>query len=434
MLRHRFVIITIVAIALLTVILFAVTRAQTGDQFVYLPIITKPAPPPETMVEFRGLWVTRFDWTTWGSAPQSKIDEIVQNAAAAGFNAIYFQVRGEADAYYDSDIEPWARRITGQLGQPPNPYWDPLAYFVQEAHAAGLELHAYMNIYPVWNCTDLPDPEATPTHFYYLLQNAHGTAVNGDLNGSVWDADGQYCSSYLRASPASNFADDHYLAVAADIVTRYDVDGIHLDYIRYPASFTSCDPVSTAVYGAYCQTDTPAYQDWQRAQINGTVRKFYEQIMPLREGMMLSTAVWFTYYWGHRLYYQDPHEWMQNAQGTGDGGGYVDAVAQMIYPSSIFDLIHWETEVADMLLYANGRFIFPGIGGEYDCVGDPDNPCGSAARWQEIVARIDKSRQLGTGGHAIYSYNGLLINDFFDDLAAGPYAVPATVPEVTWHP
>ena len=163
----------VVLTALFSLSMLALARAQTDDQFVYLPIIIKPVPPPETMVEFRGLWVTRFDWTNWGSAPQSKIDEIVQNAAAAGFNAIYFQVRGEADAYYDSDIEPWARRITGQLGQPPNPYFDPLAYFVQEAHAAGLELHAYMNIYPIWNCNDLPDPDATPTHFYYLLQKKH---------------------------------------------------------------------------------------------------------------------------------------------------------------------------------------------------------------------------------------------------------------------
>ncbi len=385
------------------------------------------------MVEFRGLWVTRFDWTSWGSAPQGKIDEIVEDAANAGFNAIFFQVRGEADAYYPSTIEPWARRITGQLGQPPNPYFDPLAYFVQEAHNAGLELHAYMNIYPVWGCGDLPDPNALPTHFYYLLQDEHGTAANGDLNGSVWDENGEYCSGYLRASPASNFADTHYLSVAADIVDRYDVDGIHMDYIRYPASFTSCDPISTAVYGAYCETDTLAYQDWQREQINGTVRKFYEQLVETDPDLMLSTAVWFKYSAGYRYDYQDPHEWMQNEQGTGDGNGYVDAVSQMIYPSSNFDLTYWENEVTDMLLYANGRFTFPGIGSEYDCVGDTANPCGSDARWQEIVDRIDKSRELGTGGHAIYSYNGLLLNDFFDDLANGPYAIPATVPEVTWH-
>ncbi len=447
---HRpFIIIATLLILLLSLTLLVYSAEE--DSFVYLPVVVKPIPPPTavptltptvtptptpaptTTVEFRGLWVTRFDWTSWRSAPQSKIDEIVQNTADAGFNAIFFQVRGEADAYYNSAIEPWARRITGNLGQAPDPYWDPLAYFVQEAHAAGLELHAYMNIYPVWNCDGVPDPDATPTHFYYLLKNEHGTADNGDLNGSVWNADGEYCSGYLRASPASNFADEHYLAVAADIVNRYDVDGIHMDYIRYPTSLTSCDPVSTAVYGSHCQISTLAYQNWQRAQVSGTVQKFYTQMVAADPDLMLSTAVWFKYTAGYSYYYQDPHEWMQNKQGVGDGAGYVDVVSQMIYPSSSFDLAYWEREVTDMLLFANGRFVFPGIGGEYDCVGDTVNPCGSVARWQEIVTRIDKSRELGTGGHAIYSYNGLLLNNFFDDLADGPYATPAVVPKVTWR-
>ncbi len=400
-------------------------HSPTDDYAVYLPIISKPVEP---MVEFRGLWVTRYDWTVYNQPAQSsKLDEIVQNAADAGFNAIFFQVRGTADAYYASSIEPWAQRVSGgSLGQAPDPYWDPLAYFVEKAHAAGMELHAYMNIYPVWGCSDLPDPNARPLHFYYLLKNAHGT-TNGDLNGSVWDSGGAYCSGYLRATPASGFADDHYLSVAADIVNRYDVDGIHLDYIRYPAKESSCDPISEAVYGAACFADS-GYTDWQRAQINGTVYKFYQQLTAADPDLMLSAAVWFNYVDGYHKYYQNPREWLNDNDNLGDGKGYIDTVLQMIYPSSSFSLAYWEAEVADMQKYGNGRFIFPGIGSEYNCTD-----CGSDVHWQRILARIERSRELGTGGHSIFSYNGLLINGFFDDLAAGPYAVPATVPEVTWH-
>ncbi|MCZ7667121.1 MAG: hypothetical protein M5U34_07815 [Chloroflexi bacterium] len=70
--------------------------AQTLDDSVFLPMVMKAEPPPEPMVEFRGLWVTRFDWTTWDGAHPAKIDEIVQNTADAGFNVLFFQVRGEA--------------------------------------------------------------------------------------------------------------------------------------------------------------------------------------------------------------------------------------------------------------------------------------------------------------------------------------------------
>ena len=88
------------------------------------------------MVEFRGIWVTRFDWTSYGQpADPAKIDEIVQNVADAGFNAIFFQVRGIADAYYTPGLEPWADRVSGVYGQPPDPLWDPLATMIEKAHA-----------------------------------------------------------------------------------------------------------------------------------------------------------------------------------------------------------------------------------------------------------------------------------------------------------
>ncbi len=106
---------------------------------------------PEPMVELRGLWVNRYDWTSWGrAADPAKIDEIVENAAYAGFNAIFFQVRGTADAYYASELEPWAWRVSGgDLGKAPEPFWDPLTYFVDKAHAAGLQVHAHLNVYPL---------------------------------------------------------------------------------------------------------------------------------------------------------------------------------------------------------------------------------------------------------------------------------------------
>jgi hypothetical protein len=131
------------------------------------PTVTPTRPPG--MVEFRGLWVTRFDWTIFNQpASPSRIDEIVNNAADAGFNAILFQVRATADAYYTPGLEPWAQRVSGgSFGQSPLPAWDPLAYFIQKAHARGLQLHAYVNVYPVGDRTPTntcpPPPLVNPS-------------------------------------------------------------------------------------------------------------------------------------------------------------------------------------------------------------------------------------------------------------------------------
>ncbi|HHJ06426.1 MAG TPA: hypothetical protein ENK24_02890, partial [Anaerolineae bacterium] len=108
-----------------------------------------PSPPGGTS-ERRAVWVTRYDWTTLGQTPVAgDIDRIVANIAAAGFNAIFFQVRGYGDAYYAPGLEPWASRLTGTawqtLGQDPG--WDPLARLIEQAHAAGIEAHAYINVY-----------------------------------------------------------------------------------------------------------------------------------------------------------------------------------------------------------------------------------------------------------------------------------------------
>lgn len=396
------------------------------------PLPTPSATPPGQMVEFRGLWVTRFDWTRSGRpADPAKIDEIVENAAFAGFNAIFFQVRGAADAYYTPGLEPWAQRVSGgTLGQPPSPLWDPLAYFIEKAHARGIQLHAYLNVHPVTDDCSNPPPQTTPRHLYYLLQDAHGT-TDGKLNGVQWTTgDDPHCSVYLRASPASQFFDEHLLAVAADLVARYDIDGLHLDNVRYGGSVTSCDPVSEAAYGAPCfgfngQTE---YREWQRQQVNGTVRKLYEQVVvPSGRKLWLSAAVWPIYidYWGwggsqgYSNYYQDSKAWVS--------GGYIDSISPMIYPAvfncpdnSFWTQERWQTLAADFQASSGGRYILPGIGAAY-------------CSFDEISTRIEMARAVGTAGHALFSYSALLANNYFDDLAAGPYATAAVVPEISWH-
>jgi uncharacterized lipoprotein YddW (UPF0748 family) len=395
---------------------------------IYLPVLFgKAVTGSEPMQEVRALWVTRFDWTDSSGADPAKIDEIVENAASAGFNTLYFQVRGEADAFYNSNFEPWSRRLSAEniLGQ--NPGWDPLRMLVDRAHDAGLQIHAYINVYPLWSRCETPPDGTVPRHLYYQLKDYHGTTVD-KLNGVQWDQSLEAdCQPYFYVSPASIFFDNHLQAVVKDLVQNYAVDGIHLDHIRYVGKQSSCDPVSEERFNGKC-FESEEYANWQRQQINGTVEKLYEELIALNPDLWLTAAVWPVYVdyhdWGvhsgYDTYYQDPGAWLS--------GGYIDGVSPMIYTGTpdcsrpyFWTRERWATLVSDYQNISSDRYIIPGIGVNF-CTADD---------FAELEARIEMARDAGVVGHAIFSYNGLL--DDFKRLSEGPYSQPAIVPEIPWH-
>lgn len=171
-------------------------------------------------VEMRGVWVTR-----WTYSSPTDVQNIMKSLGDAGFNAVFFQVRGTFDAYYDSAHEPWASRLAG-LGTDPG--WDPLAVAVEAGHANGLQVHAYINTFPMWSGTSEPNSSGIP----------HAYESNPD-----WLLDGMTLnSSYVFADPAEPGVQARVAAVAADIEAKYDVDGVHLDYIRYHAKGAGSGP------------------------------------------------------------------------------------------------------------------------------------------------------------------------------------------------
>ena len=152
-------------------------------------------------VEVRAVWVTRFAYNS-----VTDVKGIIDRAAAAGFNVVYFQIRGNGDAYYKSALSPWAKKLTGTLGKDPG--WDPLQTAIDEAHAKGIQLHAYWNVFAGWpvpagcstagTCTCQPTqgfsdsctlPEAAfpgaPEHFLRvhpeaMAVNAAGKSIDGE--------------------------------------------------------------------------------------------------------------------------------------------------------------------------------------------------------------------------------------------------------------
>jgi uncharacterized lipoprotein YddW (UPF0748 family) len=178
-----------------------------------------PVPPSAAPAqEARALWVVRY---ALGS-PEA-IHRIVQIAKARKFNTLLVQVRGRGDAYYLNGLEPRSEYLEKQPAD-----FDPLAQIIREAHAAGLKVHAWMNTFYVWSGTALPKSPMHPV-------NAHPDWLLADYEGNVqYTAEPDREGAYLDpGSPdARRFIHDVFL----DVATRYDVDGVHFDYVRYPGA------------------------------------------------------------------------------------------------------------------------------------------------------------------------------------------------------
>jgi uncharacterized lipoprotein YddW (UPF0748 family) len=387
-----------------------VVRLRTAREKVYLPYLVKnlaPPPPPPVPREVRAVWITRYDWTS-AYAPETPadVDRMVSNVAQAGFNTIFFQVRAHGDAYYQPGLEPWSARLNdaGVLGQDPG--WDPLARMLEQAHAHGLQVQAYVNVYPAWLGTAPPPETATPRHIFWTWSYDYGV-----FDWRQWHRTGGPMllnSSYVWSSPGLDGVRDHVVAVVGDIVARYQVDGVHLDLVRYANSPYSYDPVSNAAAGS---SDTPARAQWQRDRVSDLVGRVHAALGEVRPEARLSAAVWFCYdaggcgyglSSGFAHYYQDSLGWLAT--------GRIDAIAPMLYGWSGFqDLDIWRTVMQQFQDGSAGGDVYPGISGDFD-------------NFAEIAARIEAAREAGTAGHAIFSYGALNLHGYWDDLASGPYA------------
>jgi len=169
----------------------------------------------------------------FGSEEQKReLIAILDCAAATHLNAIVMHVRPNADALYASDIEPWSDYISGDLGRPPDPFYDPLAFAIEEAHKRGLELHAWLNPYRTRH--PLAIPESSPQH----MSRTHPEFVH--QYGRMWWLD-----------PGEPDVRAYVVRIVRDIVRRYDVDAIHFDDYFYPYPENNAD-----------FPDDSSYQKW----------------------------------------------------------------------------------------------------------------------------------------------------------------------------
>ena len=226
------------------------------------------AQPASPRREFRGAWiatVANIDWPQRGAGAASQKQALVallDRLRATGVNAVFFQVRSESDAMYRSDIEPWSYWLTGTQGQDPG--FDPLAFAVEQAHLRGMELHAWMNPYQVER----------------NLSGAYTTAPNHvSRTHPEWT---MVVGNKRVLNPGLDAVSRYVAHVTADVVRRYDVDGIHFDDYFYFEGTTNQDQ---ATYNAYLASTTGVKMnlgDWRRDNVNRMVAAVNDSVRAAR--------------------------------------------------------------------------------------------------------------------------------------------------------
>jgi uncharacterized lipoprotein YddW (UPF0748 family) len=367
----------------------------------------------------RGAWLTTVRNIDWPSEPglsgreqRDELDAYLDDAVDMGLNAVFLHARPTADAVYESDLEPWARYLTGEQGGDPG--YDPLEYAVEEAHRRGLELHAWFNPYRV----GFQDPDVEN------LSEDHPVKENPD-----WMVDyGE--EAYL--DPGNPEVREWVTAVIMDVVGRYDIDGMHFDDFFYPYPKDGeefDDDASWEEHGG----DFDSRADWRRDNVDQLMRDVHFQIQQTKPWVSFGVSpfgIWrndstdgsgspTSGLESYDAQYADTRTWIQE--------GTVDYVAPQLYWERGFDTADYEA-LADWWAHeVEGTGVDLYIGQAAYRLGE-DGWTGADA----LSRQLDYSADLDqVGGDVYFSIKSLRDNpDAVDHLREAHYARPALPPRV----
>ena len=362
--------------------------------------------------EFRAAWVATVHNLDWPSRPglpaaaqKAELRAILDRAAQLKLNALLFQVRPASDALYASPREPWSRYLTGTQGVSPG--YDPLEFAISEAHARGIELHAWINPF---RAVSNVNSQLAPNH----IAKTHPEWVRRH-------------GVQLWVDPGEPAAREYVLGIFQDIVRRYNVDGVHIDDYFYPYPLKGKGPwfPDDASWQKYGVKSGLSREDWRRDNINKFVQAMYRTVKATRPsakvgispfgiwrpGIPPTTEAQLDAY-GHL--YADSRKWLTE--------GWCDYFSPQLYWSiqpakqSFPVLLEWWRS------QSRGTPVWPGIATER--IG-PSRPA------SEIIKQIALTRQ-GTNspGHIHWSMKALMRNQggVADALRSGPYAESAKAP------
>lgn len=386
--------------------------------------------PPELPREFRGMWVAtvaNIDWPSkQGLSPEQMRDEMnrqLDTASRLNLNAIFLQVRPSCDAIYPSTLEPWSEFLTGEQGRAPGAdgtTYDPLAEWIVAAHARGIELHAWFNPFRARH-TAAKSPN-TPTH------------ISSKRPELVKAYDG-----YLWLDPGEPDARRHSLDVIMDVVSRYDIDGVHFDDYFYPYPKKDQPFPDDPAFTRFTQSGGSLERDeWRRENINTFVQDVYREVKRSKPWIRVGISPFGIWRPNHpqgvkgfdafASLHADSARWLEE--------GWVDYLAPQLYwkidsPQPYDDLLAWWLSRVSA---SRPRHV---LVGNYTSriTAKPDD----AKSWEstEILNQVTRTRERamdGAGGNIHFSAVALIQNrrGVADALAQGPYAVPAVPPAMTW--
>ena len=329
----------------------------------------------ESTTQTRALWVTR---STLASA--ESIKKMVAAAEAGGFNTLMVQVRGRGDAYYTGTVEPRASELAAR------PEFDPLATVIEQAHSAGLKVHAWVAVNLVSSSVSLP---ASRDHVVYRAPewlivprelaaemkkiDVRSPAYIGRL--ARWTRAHSAKVEGLYTSPLHPAAQDHTAAVMREIATRYAVDGVHLDYIRYPNDEFDYSPAAMEQFknavlpdlndgerreaaarerldpAAYPNLFPERWSDFRRSRLTSLVIKIRTAVKTARPNAMVSAAVIPDAQLAFDERLQDWRGWIDQS--------LLDVLCPMAYTT---DSDLFQRQITAARAYAGSRPVWAGIG------------------------------------------------------------------------
>jgi len=377
--------------------------------------------PPKPLREFRGAWVATVGNLDWPSRPglttaqqRAELMALLERAAQLKLNVVIFQVRPACDALYASKLEPWSESITGTMGKAPLPFYDPLAFAIEEAHRRGLELHAWFNPFRAGH--PAAHSPLAPTHV--SRTHPHWVRLYG---------------RQLWLDPGEKEVQDYSLAVVMDVVRRYDVDGVHFDDYFYPypeknGAGRDLDFPDDSTWKRFGVGSRLSLDEWRRDNVNVFIHRTYESIKAAKPWVRFGISpfgIWRPGYppkvKGFDPYaklYADSRKWLAN--------GWVDYFAPQLYwaidsPDQSFSaLLSWWAEQNP-----KGRHLLAGL---------DSSKAGGKWQPQEIVSQILLSRrQTGMSGHVHWEMMSLMTNrSLVHGLEKDAYEQVALVPASPW--
>lgn len=314
--------------------------AQPAAQPVTPPPASRAAARPIAR-PMRAIWIARYHYNT-----PADVIEILNNCRQLGADTVLWQARGEAVVSYPSQLEPWAREFDFK-----DPGFDPLALAVAEAHRLGMRIEAWVNVMPGWKGAT---PPPVPGHVF----NEHPDWFLHDAAGKQQPLN----QNYVILNPCYPEVRRHIVAVFEEIASRYDIDGLHLDYVRYAWDSARNskhryprDAATLAAYerdtGRKPDDDAAVWDLWRANQLTRLVDDTRRMLGRVRPGASLTAAVWRNPRLAYNDYLQNAVVWLRS--------GLLDAIMPMAYTQR---LNTFELDIEMYRRAAPGGLVVPGVG------------------------------------------------------------------------